>query len=299
MSSVAPVRRALHVLSHPFHNGLEGIDMGAGPKRLLGSTAIWDDLTATGWEVKTEEIEAPDPSEPEMVRIAESDRRLARAVRNAVDADAFPLVLAGNCISCLGTVGGARESGRRLGVVWFDAHPDFDTPDRSLGFLDAMGLAVLTGSGWKHLRETIPGFAAVAENDVVLVGVRDVEDYQRPSLEASHLVRFEGGELREDGLSGALAALAGRVDGVYLHIDLDALDSSEGRANRFAASGGLSLAVLERSVELVFRHAPVLAAAVTAYDPSLDQDRRVERAAGRVIAAIGRGADRSAAASAR
>jgi len=265
MSSVAPVRRALHVLSHPFHNGLEGIDMGAGPKRLLGSTAIWDDLTATGWEVKTEEIEAPDPSEPEMVRIAESDRRLARAVRNAVDADAFP----------------------------------FDTPDRSLGFLDAMGLAVLTGSGWKHLRETIPGFAAVAENDVVLVGVRDVEDYQRPSLEASHLVRFEGGELREDGLSGALAALAGRVDGVYLHIDLDALDSSEGRANRFAASGGLSLAVLERSVELVFRHAPVLAAAVTAYDPSLDQDRRVERAAGRVIAAIGRGADRSAAASAR
>lgn len=258
------VARALRVLCHPFHNGLEGIDMGAGPKRLLTSNAIWDDLRAEGWGVSTEEIEAPDPHEPEMVRIAESDRRLARAVRNAVDDGAFPLVLAGNCISCLGTVGGAREPGSRLGVVWFDAHADFDTPDRSLGFLDAMGLAVLTGSGWKHLRETIPGFAPVAEKDVVLIGVRDVEDYQRPALAASGLVRFEGGELREDRLSGELEALARRVDGVYLHVDLDSL-----------------------------------AATVTAYDPSLDHDGRVEQAAGRVIAAIGRGGDPSAAASGR
>jgi arginase family enzyme len=54
---------------------------------------------------------------------------------------------AGNCNSCLGTTAGLDPRSASLGVVWFDAHPDFDTPDRSLGFFDGMGLAILTGSG--------------------------------------------------------------------------------------------------------------------------------------------------------
>ena len=55
--------------------------------------------------------------------------------------------------------------------MWFDAHADFDTPDDNLsGFTDAMGLAILTGSGWRALRETIPGFRALAEGRVLLAG---------------------------------------------------------------------------------------------------------------------------------
>ena len=274
--------REPRLLCHPFHNGLEGIGMGAGPLRLIGDPGL------AGWE--TETIEPPDPDDPEIVRIAEADRRLARSVRSAVRAGALPLVLAGNCNSCLGTTAGLDATAGSLGVVWFDAHPDFDTPDRSLGFFDGMGLAILTGNGWELLRDTIPGFTPVAERDVVLVGVRDIESHQRAPLEASSLRVLAGASFGEEALTHALDDLRQRVSRVYLHIDLDALDPSEGRANPFAADGGLSLSALESAIDLVFARFEVSAAALTAYDPRLDGDGRMARAALHLLAAVARGA---------
>jgi hypothetical protein len=188
-------------------------------------------------------------------------------------------LLAGNCISC-------------LGVVWFDAHADFDTPDDNLsGFLDVMGLAILTGSGWRALRETIPGFVPVDEENVVLAGVRDLDPYQRVRLERSHIRTVPGPRWREGDFEAALEELHGRVDRVYLHIDLDALDLTEGTANEYAAPGGLTLDQLLAAVRAVFarrcgiRHprllllSPVVAAqwAVTytgRYQPPEPNDRR-------------------------
>lgn len=262
--------------------------MGAGPLRLTGDPVLFERLSAQGWAVETETIETPNPDDPEVVRIAEGDRRLARSVRSAAADGAFALVLAGNCNSCLGTVAGLDPTGGPLGVVWFDAHADFDTPERSLGFIDAMGLAILTGNGWELLRGTIPGFAPVAERDVVLVGVRDLEPHQRTPLEASALRVLPGSPFAPGDLAGALDDLRRRVPRVYLHIDLDALDPSEGRANRFAADGGLSLSQLEQAIELVFARFEVGAAAITAYDPSLDDDGRMARAALRVIETVAR-----------
>src|ERR671919_2398450 len=109
------------ILCHPFHNGLEGVGMGAGPSRLLGDAAFVDELRAADWRIET--IEAPQAADPEIVRIAEADRRLARRVRAAAEEGAFPLVLAGNCNSCLGTVAGLDPAPAAVGVVWFDAHP--------------------------------------------------------------------------------------------------------------------------------------------------------------------------------
>ncbi|HEY6778172.1 MAG TPA: arginase family protein [Thermoleophilaceae bacterium] len=278
--------RELRLICHPFHNGLEGIDMGAGPLRLVGDPSISDELRAQGWDLQLETIETPDPNDPEIVRIAEGDRRLARRVRAAHEGGAFPLVLAGNCNSCLGTVAGLGP----VGVVWFDAHADFDTPDRSLGFFDGMGLAILTGNGWELLRQTIPGFMPVDERDVVLVGVRDLEEHQRAPLDASAMRILPGPSFDSTGFLHALDELRQRASRTYLHIDLDVLDTSEGRANRFAAAGGLSAQQLEWAVEMVFRRSAVAAAALTAYDPGLDEDGRMARAASRVIATVARSA---------
>src|SRR5918999_5088551 len=71
------------ILCHPFHNGLEGVGMGAGPSRLLGDAAFVDELRAADWRIET--IEAPQAADPEIVRIAEADRRLARRVRAAAE----------------------------------------------------------------------------------------------------------------------------------------------------------------------------------------------------------------------
>ena len=159
-----------------------------------------------------ETVPPVDETLPEVARIFELDRRLARRVAAARTEGAFPLVLGGNCCSCLGTVAGAGAPA----VVWLDAHADFDTPDDNLsGFTDVMGLAILTGSGWRALRETIPGFAPVREADVVLAGVRDLEPYQRERLAAS-----------------AVRTVPGAIDRAAL---LDALDGCTSRTTRLPA----------------------------------------------------------------
>jgi arginase len=278
----------LRLISHPFHNGLEGVDMGAGPLRLLAGAEISADLQAQGWVVESQTVETPDADDPEIVRIAEADRRLARVVRATVEEGAFPLVLAGNCNSCLGTAAGLGPAGAEpFGVVWFDAHADFDTPERSLGFFDGMGLAILTGNGWELLRGTIDGFAPLDERDVVLAGVRDLEEHQRPPLEASALRVVAGRATAGPAYAVALDGLRQRVQRVYLHVDLDVLDPSEGSANRFAADGGLTVRELERATRLVFERFRVAAAAITAYDPALDSDGRMARAAADLIRTIG------------
>jgi arginase len=171
-------------------------------------------------------------------------------------------------------------------VVWFDAHADFDTCDRSLGFFDGMGLAILTGNGWGLLTGTIPGFRPVDERDVLLVGVRDLEKHQRPPLEASALRALPGPSFAPREFIRALEELRPRGSRIYLHIDLDVLDPSEGRANRFAAEGGLSTQQLEWAVEMVFERYGVAAAAITAYDPRLDEDGRMAGTASRLIATV-------------
>ena len=271
--------KRLRLISHPFHNGLEGVDMGAGPVRLLSDAELAGELRAQGWDARSEVVATPEPSDPEIVRIAEGDRRLAERVSAAVAEEAFPLVLAGNCNSCLGTVAGLGPRDAPLGVVWLDAHADFDTPSRSLGFFDGMGLAILTGNGWELLRGTIDGLAPVDERDVVLAGVRDLEEHQRAPLDASSLRLVPGRRAAGAAYGAALDALAERAGGVYLHIDLDVLDPSKGRANRFAADGGLTVAELVGAIELAFERLHVRAAAITAYDPALDWDGRKAPAA--------------------
>jgi arginase len=187
--------------------------MGLGPTRLLDEDVSQQELEALGWRVRVDSVEPVEETRSEIARVFELDRRLAARVHTAIAEDAFPLVLAGNCNSCLGTVAGASAGG--IGVVWFDAHADFDTPDDNLsGFLDVMGLAILTGSGWRG-RETIPGFVPVHEEKVVLAGVRDLEPYQRARLERSHtrtvLARTGAKKTsRQRSMSSAEVAVASR-----------------------------------------------------------------------------------------
>jgi arginase len=98
-------------------------------------------------------------------------RRIAESVRQAVSSGAFPLVLAGNCLSCVGTLGGLGAPSPA--IIWLDAHGDFNTPETTVsGFLDGMALATAVGRCWGKLAATIPGFCPVPEKQVVLVGAR-------------------------------------------------------------------------------------------------------------------------------
>ena len=269
----------------PYHLGHEDVGMGTGPLRLERDLVAA--LGASGHDVEVVRVRRKDGETNEIGASFEVVRRVAEAVAEAVERGAFPLVVSGNCMSSIGVVAG---SGRDLGVVWLDAHADFNTPESSLsGFQDGMGLSILTGTGWRALRETIPGYRSVAEENVVLVGVRDVDQLEQERLDRSAVTVIAPRE----GVEPALDELAGRVEGVYLHVDLDVLDPSEGRANEYAASGGLAAADVERVVAAVGERAPIRGAAVTAYDPAADPEGSIPAIAAAIVTRIAAAAEAS------
>jgi arginase len=278
----------VRLIALPYDSGRRGLGMGRGPEVLAADDAVVEAAEAAGVLLERETVDGVDEELPEIRRVMDLDRKLATRVAAARDEGRFPLVLAGNCNSCLGTVSGAGADG--LGVAWLDAHADFDTPDDNVsGFFDVMGLSMLTGGSWQALCATIDGFAPIPEDHVILAAVRDLETYQRRAVDASSL-RLVPGELDEDRFEAELAALRRSTEALYLHLDLDSLDAAEGRANEYAAEGGPSSAQLERAVDHIFATGPVRAAALTAYDPGRDSDAGALSAARRLLGAMFRGA---------
>src|SRR5205085_11401711 len=127
----------------------------------------------------------------------------------------------------------------------------------------------------------------VPERNVVLGAVRDLEPYQRARLDESDL-RVVGDAVDPDRFAEALSELSSHASRIYLHVDLDLLDASEGRANQYAADGGPSLERLLGCVRASCERFTVAAAALTAYDPAVDEDGRVLAAAREIGGALGR-----------
>lgn len=148
-----------------------------------------------------------------------------------------------------------------------------------------MGLAMLTGRGWRALRATIPGLRPIPESLVILAGVRDLEPYQRRRADASEVCAIPG-SIDPERFEQALSRLSSRVSRIYLHVDLDALDSSEARANQYAASGGPSIERLAQCIRLSCERFTIAGAAITAYDPALDPGDRTLIAARRIAREI-------------
>ncbi|HEX5922475.1 MAG TPA: arginase family protein [Baekduia sp.] len=263
----------LAVIAWPFEHGSPDIGMGAGAALLAGDAALHAALSDAGWAPTVQRILSADPGAGEITRIFELLRAQEVAVREAVGRGAFPLVLAGGCISATGTVAGCGAEG----AVWLDAHADLDTPqDNVSGSMDVMALSLLCGGCWPAQHATIPNAVALREDHIALLGVRDLAPYQRDRLHGSALHTAPGAF----DAATAIAALPRRL---YLHVDLDVLDTSVGHANRYAAPGGPSLDTVLATIDATFEHATVLAAALTAYEPPSDHDDKI-LAAARTIA---------------
>jgi arginase len=251
--------------------------MGAGPSYLV-SHGLVDRLRAAGHATSVVELTPTSGSWIAEIGTAfDLDRQLAAAVAATVARGAFPLTLAGNCISSVGTLGGLGAG--PVGVLWFDAHGDFNTPESTIGgFLDGMALAAVTGRCWTGLAATVPGFIPVAEENVVLVGGRDLDPMEAELLRESR-VRHLPPDAPVAQIIEAVEAIARRVRQLYVHVDLDVLDAAEGRANGYVGGPGITLALLLATIHAASTRCPVAAGAITAYDPSYDHDGRVCSAA--------------------
>jgi arginase len=184
------------------------------------------------------------------------------------------VVLTGNCHSQQAVLAGVGTES--VGLVWLDCHGDFNTPETTeTGYFDGYGLAMIVGDCWQTLCATVPGFAPLPEDRILLAGVRDVEPGERDRLARSAIHRLDAGDI------GRLPALLDRLPAqrISLHVDLDVLDPAQGRANEFAVPPGIVADELVAAVRAVARGRELAAVTLSAYDPSYDADGRVRDAA--------------------
>jgi arginase len=199
-------------------------------------------------------------------------RAVAEEIRAARKAQRFPLVLAGNCLAAVGVIAGLGEG---TGVIWIDAHGDFNTPQTTMsGFLDGMTLATATGRCWVELARSIDGFAPVPEKAVVMLGVRDLDPGEEAALAKSPIVRLTA-DAAPNEIEKVLHALGPTMQRFYIHLDLDALDPTEGRANGYAVRGGFRRETLEKLLSRIASHLPIEAMTIAGYDPSYDAEGKV------------------------
>jgi len=273
----------IQLLAVPYDSGNRGARMGAGPEALLDA-GISEALQKDGHQVHVKIAELPaDSWHAEIQTGFELMRMLSAAVRDARDSNRLPIVLAGNCNTAVGTVAGLGADS--TGVVWFDAHADFNTPETTTsGFLDGTAVAILTGRCWTQLTATVPDFKPIPDERICLVGTRDIDSLEAGLLDESSVQVVAPRQLRSS-LRQTLRSINEHVDRVYIHLDLDVLDSGVAAANKFAVPGGLTLDDMEYALTQIAQTFRIAGVALTAYDPSADGNGAAAKSAIRLISA--------------
>lgn len=275
------------MMSVPYDSGHRDARMGAGPLHLAAAGA-GDRLRAGGHQVTETVLEAGDGWRSEIATGFELMGTAAVRCRDAAERGAVPVLLAGNCGITVGAVAGAAATGRRIGVVWLDAHADFTTPDTTPGgFLDGMGLAVLTGRCWHELAAAVPGHRPVPDRAVILAGARDFSPGEEEAVAGSGIARLRPAQLATADLDAAVERLAAVVDAVHLHVDLDVHDPSIAPANGYAAPGGPTADQVRQVARTVAGRLPIASAVLSAYDPSYDRGDRMRDTALDLLGTLG------------
>lgn len=159
--------------------------------------------------------------------------------------ECFLLVIGGDHSLAIGTLAGLSDACERLGLLWIDAHADFNTPRSSpSGNIHGMCLAVACGHGLPELRSIARRDPMVREEDVYLFGCRDVDPGEQEALARSRVRLHSTETWRAEGIAAApLAAcreLAARCDHIHLSFDVDVLDAALVPGTGTPVAAGLS-----------------------------------------------------------
>jgi arginase len=267
-----------YAMGHQYNGGSKG------PQRLVQAGAQ-ELLEARGLEVAIKRVSRSNPFRDTTTASREVNMQLARLIRQAHASGQLPLILAGSCDASLGILAGFEHA--NCGVIWVDAHADFNTPDSTAsGFFAGMSLAILTGHCYRHYWAQIGESTPIAEAATLLVGVRDLSpaaERERLHHSTMQMVSWQEGKPQGEVLA-CVETLSQRVQEVYLHLDLDALDPqlAPGLVDE-PVPGGLSLPQLEEVVRAVTARFRLRAVALTTYNPECDQDEKTLRTSLRII----------------
>jgi arginase len=208
--------------------------------------------------------------------VAEVARETAARVRDAAEAGRLPLVLGGDCTVELGTVAGLLPSGGRLGLIYFDVHPDLNVPGSvTEGALDWMGVAHMLGvEGVEEtLRRVGPRYPLLENEDVFLFsyGPEQATEWEREAIERRRLKGIPVGEVAADPEGAATRALADmgpRSDRLLVHFDVDTVDFTDLPLSENAGRNeGLPFDAAMRALKGLLRSENLAALTVTEFNP--------------------------------
>jgi arginase len=188
----------------------------------------------------------------------------------------FPIFLGGDHSIAIGTVSGIARSasGERTGVIWVDAHADFNTPATSpSGNIHGMPLATLTGRGHPDLVEIGSPGASVRTEDVVTIGLRSVDVEEKRLLREAGVRVYTMKDIDAYGAARVVrSAIKGLtdVDRVHLSLDLDAVDPEVAPGVGTPVRGGLTYREAHLLMELVNEAGIISSLDVVEVNPILD-----------------------------
>jgi len=187
--------------------------------------------------------------------------------------------LLANCSSLMGMLAGLQYSGEtgrplRVGLVFIDAHGDFNTPETTLsGMLGGMPVAVSAGLALRNLRLESGLDPALPTRHIVMAAVRDTDPLEQELIDRSdiEMLTVEDIRTRSENIHRQMERLSGLTDVIYIHVDMDVLDPSEVAGHALTVPGGPTSAELAAALTEMFRYEKVAALGI-ASTPAWERD---------------------------
>ena len=277
-----------------------GVEMGPSAIRTEG---LEQKLTALGYQVKeygnVQCISMEDAAYLGMAFLGETklkylepilqnSRRLKERVERIVEDGALPIALGGDHSMAMGSIAGLQKKlGQRMGLLWIDAHGDFNTPQSTqTGNIHGMPLAVATGRGDPRLLELGP-FPGVLEDHTVLFGVRDLDHSEIRNLIESQVTVISMRDIIERGfafcLDQALEIVCDGVERVHLSFDMDSIDPMFCPGTGTAVPGGLVDREVIYLMERLHQTGKLGSIDLVEVNPALDSNNKTARFAVEII----------------
>lgn len=281
-----------------------GVDMGPSAVRVADLNQRLEQL---GYEV-TDAGNIP-VRNPEMLQehhaaakylpeITAACQKLADQVEAALEHGAIPIVLGGDHSIAIGSVAGLsafhHKREQKVGVIWFDAHGDMNTPETSpSGNIHGMPFAAILGHGAHELTH-ISGFAPkVHPEDCVLIGARSVDPEEAVALKASGIRVITMRELDERGMSAvmdeAMWLASRRTAGFHVTMDMDFVDPDYAPGVGTPVPGGPTYRESHLAMEKVADSGKMLSFELTEVNPVLDiSNKTAELGVQLILSAFGK-----------
>jgi arginase len=300
---------------HPSHISIIGapLDLGAGRRGVdMGPSAVRvaslnTRLAGLGYQVEdfgnvpvrqAEATPEGDARAKYLAQIASTCQTLAVQVKGALEHGSMPLVLGGDHSIAVGTVSGVseycRERGQKIGLIWLDAHADMNTPESSpSGNVHGMPLACIVGMGPRELTHLFECSPKVDPRNAVIVGLRDVDQMEKPHVRQSGVRAFTMRDIDERGLRAVMdeairLALDGTA-GFHLSLDMDFVDPQDAPGVGTPVRGGVTYREAHLAMEMICDSGEMLALEVVEVNPVIDEvNRTADLAVELVMSALGK-----------